>query len=161
MASVRGKQCSQQCMYISTAKRIINTYIIYIFIYTEVVLTCKYRFMGLLIFSWKMVETNNKTKQTLWPESVSELYRPCNHRLSMKLVPTFADRGCCVVSATDPYCHNLGFLDWNRYFSFQVAPQLYSWGWVDPVPHSLHLRKSDSAVNRTWASGSVARNSDH
>jgi hypothetical protein len=30
-------------------------------------------------------------------------YRPSNRRLSSKLVPTFADRGCRVVSATDPH----------------------------------------------------------
>jgi hypothetical protein len=33
----------------------------------------------------------------------SKLYRPSERRLSAKLVPTFADRGCRVVSATDPY----------------------------------------------------------
>jgi hypothetical protein len=32
-------------------------------------------------------------KQTPWPESASELYRPSDRRLSAKLVPTFADRG--------------------------------------------------------------------
>jgi hypothetical protein len=32
---------------------------------------------------------------------------------------------------------------------------------VDPVSDPLLLRKSGSAGNRTWASGSVARNSDH
>jgi hypothetical protein len=32
---------------------------------------------------------------------------------------------------------------------------------VDPVPDPLLLRKSGSAGNRTRASGSVARNSDH
>jgi hypothetical protein len=42
----------------------------------------------------------------------------------------------------------------------QVAPQLYSLGWVDPVPDTL-LFFSGSAGNRTWASGSVAKNSDH
>jgi hypothetical protein len=31
--------------------------------------------------------------------------------LVVKLVPIFADRGCCVVSATDPHGRNLGFLD--------------------------------------------------
>jgi hypothetical protein len=31
-----------------------------------------------------------------------------------------------MVSATDPYGLIIGFLDRNRYFSFQVAPQLYS-----------------------------------
>jgi hypothetical protein len=39
--------------------------------------------------------------------------------------------------------------------------QLYSRGWVDPVPDPLLLRKSGSAGNRTRATGSVARNSDH
>jgi hypothetical protein len=36
-------------------------------------------------------------------------------------VPTFADRECHVVSLTDPYGYILGFLDWSRYFFFQVA----------------------------------------
>jgi hypothetical protein len=31
---------------------------------------------------------------------------------------------------------------------------------VDPVPDPLLLRKSGSSGNRTWNSGSVARNSD-
>jgi hypothetical protein len=43
-----------------------------------------------------------------------------------KVVPTFADRGCCVVSATNPPGRIHGFLDWSRYYFFQVAPQLYS-----------------------------------
>jgi hypothetical protein len=46
-----------------------------------------------------------------WPEFARELYRPSGHRLSAKLVPTFADRGCRVVSVTDPYGRILGFLD--------------------------------------------------
>jgi hypothetical protein len=33
-----------------------------------------------------------------WSESVSELYRPSDHRLSAKRLPTCADRGCHVVS---------------------------------------------------------------
>jgi hypothetical protein len=49
----------------------------------------------------------------------------------------------------------------SRYFFLQVALQLYSRGWVDPVPDPLLLRKSGSAGNRTRSSGSVARNSDH
>jgi hypothetical protein len=66
-------------------------------------------------------------KKTPWPESATEQYRPSDRRLSAKLVPTFVDRGCHVVSVTDPYGRNLGFLDRSRYF-FQVAPQLYSRG---------------------------------
>jgi hypothetical protein len=69
--------------------------------------------------------------------------------MSAKLVPTLADRGCRVVCATNPHGLNFGFLDRSCYFSIQVAPQLYSWGWVDPVPDQLLLRKSSSAGNRT------------
>jgi hypothetical protein len=46
-------------------------------------------------------------------------------------------------------------------FFLQVAPQLYSRGWVDPVTDPLHPRKSGSAGNRIRTSGSVARNSEH
>jgi CBS-domain-containing membrane protein len=63
-------------------------------------------------------------KETPWPESTSELYRLSDRRFSAKLVPTFADRGCHVVSVTEPSGHILGFLDWSRYVFFQVAPQL-------------------------------------
>jgi hypothetical protein len=72
----------------------------------------------------------------------------------------FADRRCHVVSVTDYYGRILGFLDRSRYFFFQVAPQFYSRGWVDPIPDPLLLRKSGSAETRTRTSGSVARNSD-
>jgi hypothetical protein len=78
-----------------------------------------------------------------------------------KLVPTSMDRGCHVVSVTDLYGSILGFLDRNRYFFFQVAPQLYSRGWMDPVPDPLLLRKSGSVGNRTRTSWSVTRYSDH
>jgi hypothetical protein len=42
-----------------------------------------------------------------------------------------------MVSVTDPYGSILGFLDRSRYFFYQVAPQLYSRGWVDPVSDPL------------------------
>jgi hypothetical protein len=41
-------------------------------------------------------------------------------------LPTFADRGCSVASATDPHGRIIGFLDRSRYYFFQVVPQLYS-----------------------------------
>jgi hypothetical protein len=75
--------------------------------------------------------------KTPWPVFAIELYRPRDRRLSAKLVPTFADKGCHMVSVTDPYCHILGFLDRNRYSFFPVAPQLHSWGWVNSVLDSL------------------------
>jgi hypothetical protein len=56
---------------------------------------------------------------------------------------------CCVVSTTDPYGCIIWFLDRSRYYFFQVAPQLYSRGWVDPVPDPPLLRKSGSAGNGT------------
>jgi hypothetical protein len=39
-----------------------------------------------------------------------------------------------------PTAVNLSFLDWSRYSFIQVAPQLSSRGWVDPVPDLLLLR---------------------
>jgi hypothetical protein len=99
------------------------------------------------------------TKKIMWPESASGLYRPSDRRLSAKLVPIFVDRGCHMASVTDPYGRTLGFLDRSRYFFFKVAPQLYSRGWVDPVPNPLLLRECRSARNWIRASGSVATNS--
>jgi hypothetical protein len=83
------------------------------------------------------------------PPLPHKLYGPRDRRLSEELVPTFGDRGCHVVSVTDPYGSILKFLDQNRYFFFQAAPQLYSRVWVDPVSDPLLLRKSGSASNRT------------
>jgi hypothetical protein len=54
--------------------------------------------------------------------------RPSDRRLSAKSLPTCADRGCHVISVTDPSDRILGFLDRSRYFFYQVAPQLYSRG---------------------------------
>jgi hypothetical protein len=58
-------------------------------------------------------------KKTPWSESARELYRPRDRRVSAKWLPTFADRGCHVVSVTDPYGRILGFLDRSRYFSIK------------------------------------------
>jgi hypothetical protein len=60
-----------------------------------------------------------KLNYTPWPEFASELYRSSDRRLSAKLVPTFAERGCHVVSVADPSGHILGFLDRSRNFSFK------------------------------------------
>jgi hypothetical protein len=42
---------------------------------------------------------------------MSELYRLSDRSMSAKLVPTFTDRGCRVVSARNPYGRILEFLD--------------------------------------------------
>jgi hypothetical protein len=63
-------------------------------------------------------ERVTKTK-TPWSESANELYRPSDRRLSAKWLPTFADKGCHVVSVTGSYGSILGFLDRSRYFSIK------------------------------------------
>jgi hypothetical protein len=50
--------------------------------------------------SEEVTHTHTQKKKTPWPESVRELYRLSDRRLSAKLVPTFADRGCHVVNVT-------------------------------------------------------------
>jgi hypothetical protein len=74
-------------------------------------------------------------KQTPW-ESASELYRPSDRRLSTKLVPTFADRGCHVVSVMDPFGCNLDFLERSCYFFL-------------PSSSSVLLRRLSGPCSRT------------
>jgi hypothetical protein len=62
---------------------------------------------------------HNKEKKTPWSESASELYRPSDRHLSAKWLPTFAEKGCHVVSVKDRYGRSLGFLDKSRYFSIK------------------------------------------
>jgi hypothetical protein len=52
----------------------------------------------------------------------------------------------------------------SRYFSIQVAPQLYSWDWEDPVPDILFLRKSGISGNQTrdlWICSQELSTLDH
>jgi hypothetical protein len=98
-------------------------------------------------------------KQTQWP--ASELYLPSDHCLSAKLVLTFSDRKCRVVSVTDSYGRILNFIDRSLYFFFHIAPQLYWRSSVDPFPDTLLIRRSGSAANRTRTYRSVARNCNH
>jgi hypothetical protein len=101
-----------------------------------------------------------KSKQTPWSESASELYRPSDRRLSAKWVPTFADRGVSRGQRDGSLRPYSRFSRQEPVLFYQVAPQLYSRGWVDPIPDPLFF-SSGSAGNRTRASGSVAKNSDH
>jgi hypothetical protein len=102
---------------------------------------------------------NKHIKSTVLRD-LSPRTRPSDSRLSVKLMPTFAHKGCHVVSMTNPCGLIFGFLTRSRYFFFQVA-QLYSRGWVDTVPDPLLLRKSGSTGNRTRTSRYLARNSDY
>jgi hypothetical protein len=52
----------------------------------------------------------------------------------------------CHVTAREWYVKLINHLvsvavDRSCYFFSKVAPQSYSWGWVDPVPYPLHVRK--------------------
>jgi hypothetical protein len=49
------------------------------------------------------INTTYKQKKLRGFSPQSELYRPSARRLSAKLVPTLADRGCSVVSATNTH----------------------------------------------------------
>jgi hypothetical protein len=75
-------------------------------------------------------------KKNSWHESASELYRPSDRRLSVKLVPTWGQRVPCGQrdGSLRPYSR---FPRQKPLLFYQVAPQLYSWGWVDPVPDPL------------------------
>jgi hypothetical protein len=72
--------------------------------------------------------TNKKTKLRGLSPQANYIDRLSDCRLSAKLVPTLADRGCRVVSATiPPTVVSFGFLDRSRYF-LEIAPQLSSRG---------------------------------
>jgi hypothetical protein len=100
-------------------------------------------------------------KKTPWSESKSELYRPSDRRLSAKWLPTFADRGCHVISVTDPYGRILGFIDKTgaaTLLSSSSSVVLTRLSGPRSRPTTFF---SGSAGNRTRASGSVTKNSDH
>jgi hypothetical protein len=59
------------------------------------------------------------TKKTPWSEYTNKLYRPSDLRLSAKWLSTFADRGCHVISLTDPYGRILDILNRSLYFSIK------------------------------------------
>jgi hypothetical protein len=123
---------------------------------------CKTRLMSLI--TWRIIQCRLSKFLTIDVGSVGQQTNTQTNSVALvrkrtiptellplvcEVIATFAARWCYVVSATDPHGRILGFLDWSLYYFFQVAPQLYSRGWVDPVPDPLLLRKSDSAGNRT------------
>jgi hypothetical protein len=86
-------------------------------------------------------------------KSASEQYRPNDRSLSAKLVPTFADIGCRVVSSTNPHCRIYSFLDRSPYCFFHKA------GWTPLQTHYLPENLVAPGIEPD-TSGSVARNSD-
>jgi hypothetical protein len=102
---------------------------------------------------WAVIITVTWVRKRIIPTERSPVVR--------EVTTKFADRMCHVVSVTDFYGRIFGFLDRSSYFFFQVAPRLYSRGWVNSVPDPPLLRKCSSAGNRSRTSGSVAKNSDY
>jgi hypothetical protein len=78
-----------------------------------------------MYYKWNLVFCLTQFKNLMYDMWYPD--RPTDRRLSAKLVQTFADRVCHVVSVMAPYGRILSFPDRSRYFFFQVAPQLY-WG---------------------------------
>jgi hypothetical protein len=89
---------------------------------------------------------------TQWTEFASELHRPSDHRLSAKPVRTFVNRGCHVVSATDPYGRILGFLDWvwlhTHILNFLTCTQFFQRCLQEPLYHKPSLY----AITWIWTS---------
>jgi hypothetical protein len=65
-----------------------------------------------------------------------------------EVVPIFTVRRCRVVSTTDSHGRLFRSSRPESLLFLQVAPQLLSRGWMDPVPDPPLLRKSGSAGNR-------------
>jgi hypothetical protein len=64
-------------------------------------------------------------------------------------VPTFADRGCLVVSVTDPYGRILRLLDWKSLVCFIVNMKtMFSFGINDII--SPHVRVSISVPGNNF-----------
>jgi hypothetical protein len=55
----------------------------------------------------------------------------------------------------------LSFQYRSRYYFFQVAPNLSSRGWVNPLPDTLLLRKMAAPAIEPGTSRAADRNSDH
>jgi hypothetical protein len=63
-------------------------------------------------------------QETPWPKSASEFYRPRDHRLLAKLVPTLADRGVSRSQRGRSLRPYYRFSRPEPLLFFQVAPQL-------------------------------------
>jgi hypothetical protein len=87
-------------------------------------------------------------KESPCSETESELYRRMSKLVST--FDTFVDKGCHVVSVTDPYGRILGFIDRSRYFFLQVALQLYSRRRMNPGPALTCWARSGDVMNFLW-----------
>jgi hypothetical protein len=106
-------------------------------------------FLASAIYWTDNKQKQNKNSVAFW--SAKEIYRPTERAAYCRrsYCPLLRVDGSHVVSATGPHGSWSHFSRPKPLLFIQVAPQLFSWVCVDPVPDPSHLRKSGSAENRT------------
>jgi hypothetical protein len=84
---------------------------------------------------------------------MSELYWPSDRRLSVKVLPTFVDRGCYVVSTAYPLWlySRISRPEPLLFLSSSSSSCAHGAEWTPFQTH--HLEKSGSAANQTQTSG--------
>jgi hypothetical protein len=92
-----------------------------------------------------VIKGKRRSFEWLFVENLVEFWRWQSKVIEKKLKERI--RLCKEGFLCDLKC--FGFLYRRRQFYIQVAPQLSSRGWVDPVPAPLLLRKSGSSGNWT------------
>jgi hypothetical protein len=95
--------CGFQHSFYTKKKSTAYTHFMFSFTSFLLYIVCIYIYIYIYItFTTVFVNTNHMKRHT---------HAVCERRLSAKLVPTFADRGCHVVIMRDPYDCILGFLE--------------------------------------------------
>jgi hypothetical protein len=105
--------------------------------------------------------SHEKTKQTPWPESTKELYRPSDRRLTAKLVPTFAGREVLRSQRNRSPRKYSWFSRPEPLIFISSSSSIVLMRLIGPRSSPLFHRKCSIAGNRTRAFRSVTRNSYH
>jgi hypothetical protein len=98
----------------------------------------------------KHFATETKLNWITWPEPSSEQYRRSDRDLSVKLVPTFADRGYRMVSTTDPYGRILEFLHRSRYFFFPSTSSIVLTRLSGPITRPTTSQNREESNSDLW-----------
>jgi hypothetical protein len=98
------------------------------------------------------------SKYSVASQSTTWLYLTSDRLLSAKLMPTFADRGCHVVSVAKPHGRNFNFLDQSRCYIFLNCP--HEAVWTAFQTHCCSENLAEPGIE-PGTPISVARNSDH
>jgi hypothetical protein len=94
-------------------------------------------FRCFLRLRWRYSNPHTGCRRSVWPHPPYPSVASVRKRTIPTERPPFVSKVSAnflrIEVATWSAWRILGFLDRSRYFFFQVAPQLYSRGWVDPV----------------------------